>query len=339
MEDPGSGARSHRSLKIVAILAFAAGAAITAGLIVHAGLAAVAAALSALGILGLIIIALAHLPIVALLGAAWWAVARPVERIGLANFIWARAVRDGAAEALPFSQVGGYVIGARALSLSGVEAHSASVSTIVDLAVEFSAKIPYLLLGLVMLEQLTPSKAGGLAIIGIGVCLAISAMLLHPRASTALGGMIGRLMPRWDRLAQSRERILDLLAQMTLRREALLPSALLHFLCWVLGAGETWLIFHLMHAPISLGAALVIDSLVGGLRMVSFFVPASIGIQEGGYVLLCGLFGIPPGMALAFSFARRARDILIAAPVLVSWQGREARALLPGRAESPAKDP
>jgi putative membrane protein len=333
VEEPESGPRSHRRLKIVGFLAFAAGAAVTAFLLVRAGLSPVATALASLGVTGLVIVALAHLPIVALLGAAWWAIARPVERTGVINFIWARAVRDGAAEALPFSQVGGYVIGARALSLSGVDAHSASVSTFVDLAVEFSAKIPYLLLGLVMLEELTPSKAGGLAIIGIGVCLAISAVLLHPRASAAPGQLAGRLLSRWTRLAQSRERILDLLAQMTLRREALLPSALLHFVCWVLGAGETWLIFRLMHSPISLGAALVIDSLVGGLRMVSFFVPASIGVQEGGYVLLCGLFGIDPGVALAFSFARRARDILIAAPVLLSWQGREARALLPGRAK------
>ena len=334
MEEPESGTPSHRGLKIVGVLAFAAGAALTGFLLFRAGLSVVVSALASLGIVGLIIVALAHLPILGLLGAAWWAIARPVERTGLLTFIWARAVRDAAAEALPFSQVGGYVIGARALSLSGVEAHSASVSTFVDLAVEFSAKIPYLLLGLVMLERLTPTKAGGLAIIGIGVCLALSALLLHPRASSAPGHLIGGLLSRWKSLADSRQRILDLLAQMTLRRQALLPSALLHFLCWVLGAGETWLIFHFMHSPISLGAALVIDSLVGGMRMLSFFVPASIGVQEGGYVLLCGLFGLPPGVGLAFSCARRARDILIAVPVLLSWQGREARALLPDRVQN-----
>lgn len=339
MEEPERGARSHRRLKIVGILAFAAGVAITVYLLLHAGLSPVATALARLGVTGLVVIALAHLPIVALLGAAWWAIARPVERTAVINFIWARAVRDGAAEALPFSQVGGYVIGARALTLSGADAPSASVSTFVDLAVEFSAKIPYLLLGLVMLERLTPSKAGGLAIIGIGACLAISALLLHPRASAAPGRLAGALLSRWTRFAQSRRRILDLLAQMTLRRQALLPSALLHFLCWALGAAETWLIFHLMHTPISLGAALVIDSLVGGMRMVSFFVPASVGVQEGGYVLLCGLFGIHPGAALAFSFARRARDILIAAPVLLSWQAREARALIPTKVRSSAKEP
>ena len=36
-------------------------------------------------------------------------------------------------------------------------------------------------------------------------------------------------------------------------------------------------------------------------------------------------------LALAFSFARRARDILIAVPILLSWKYREAAALLADR--------
>ena len=119
------------------------------------------------------------------------------------------------------------------------------------------------------------------------------------------------------------------LGRMTAKGEGFSISILLHLVCWVLGAGETWLIFHVMHVAVSLGASLVVDSLVGVIRAAAFFVPVAIGVQEGGYVLLCGLFGISPATALAFSLARRARDILIAAPVLVSWQWREARALFP----------
>ena len=116
---------------------------------------------------------------------------------------------------------------------------------------------------------------------------------------------------------------------MTARGEGFSISILLHLACWILGAGETWLIFHVMHVAVSLRASLVIDSLVGAIRAASFFVPVAIGVQEGGYVLLCGLFGISPATALAFSLARRARDVLIAAPVLLSWQWREALKLFP----------
>src|SRR2546421_547394 len=73
--------------------------------------------------------------------------------------------------------------------------------------------------------------------------------------------------------------------------------------------------------------ALVMDRLVGAIRAVVFLVPGALGVQEGGYVLLCALFGLPPGAALALSLARRGRAVLIAAPVLLSWEWREGRTL------------
>ena len=331
MEERGSSTSPNRRVKIFAILAFSAGFALTAFLLYRVSLHPILIALVNLGVGGLIVIALAHVPIICLLGTAWWSIVEPRERSGVRvwTYIWARAVRDAAAEALPFSQVGGYVIGARALNLRGANASSASVSTFVDLTIEFVAKIPYLLLGLLILEWLKSTKGGTAAIIGIVVCVAATALLLHPRASTVPHRIFERFIPRWDRIAASRQRLLDVLRHMTDRRAALLPSALLHFFCWLLGAGETWLIFHLMHTPVAIGPALVIDSLIGAIRMAAFFVPGAVGAQEGGYVLLCGLFGLSPATALAFSFARRGRDILIAAPVLLSWQWREARKVLP----------
>ncbi|MBV8800061.1 MAG: flippase-like domain-containing protein [Alphaproteobacteria bacterium] len=321
-------------MKLIALLAFCAGTGLTVFLIVHAGLTPVASALASLGVTGLLVIALVHLPVVAMLGAAWWAVGRGQGRRALSRFIWARAIRDAAAEALPFSQVGGYVIGARALSLTGTDAASSAVSTLLDLVLELLPKLPYVLLGLILLEAAKPSSGTAVAIVAFLVVLIVAAAVLRPNAKRFGMGWIERFLARWPRLAESRERIAAAFAQMTARRSAIAASLTLHFVCWIAGAAETWLIFRLMGTSVSLPAALVIDSLLGALRMISFFVPAAIGVQEGGYVLLCGLFGFPPGAALAFSFARRARDILIAAPVLLSWQAIEGQALLPSRSKS-----
>ena len=52
-----------------------------------------------------------------LLGLAW-ACVMPGVRPGL--LVWGRMVRDAATTCLPFSPIGGYVIGARALTLHGV---------------------------------------------------------------------------------------------------------------------------------------------------------------------------------------------------------------------------
>jgi putative membrane protein len=313
-------------MKLLGLAAFLVGACLLFTLVVHAGLEPVLGVLGTMGPQGLVLIGLVHLPVVGLLGLAWWTIHRSGTRPAVLRFVWARAVRDASAEALPFSQLGGYAIGARALSLAGADVTAAGASTFLDLIVEFAAKIQYMLLGLALFADFRSHRLVAAALIVLCLCT----MVASPFLRTPLQKLTRiNFFPRWRGLRSMRRRAALALGRMTARGEGFPVSILLHLVCWVLGAGETWLIFHLMHVAVSLPAALVIDSLVGAIRAASFFVPVSIGVQEGGYVLLCGLFGISPATALAFSLARRARDFLIAAPVLLSWQWREAQALFP----------
>ncbi len=313
-------------MRLLGLAAFLVGACLLFVLVVHAGLAPVLSVLGTMELQGLLLISLAHLPIVVLLGLAWWTIYRSGERPGVLRFVWARAVRDASAEALPFSQLGGYAIGARALSLAGADATAAGASTFLDLILEFSAKIPYILLGLALLADFRSDKFAAAAAIAVCLCILLALPFLR-RPLQRLTSI--HFFPHWQALRSMRRRAALALGRMTARGEGFSISILLHLACWILGAGETWLIFHVMHVAVSLRASLVIDSLVGAIRAASFLVPVAIGVQEGGYVLLCGLFGISPATALAFSLARRARDVLIAAPVLLSWQWREALKLFP----------
>jgi putative membrane protein len=311
-------------VRLLALAAFAAGAALLAALIWRAGLSPLASALSTLGVAGLALICLAHLPVLGLLGAAWRAISRVSLGNALLRFAWARAVRDAAAEALPLSQLGGYVLGARALALAGVDAASAGVSTFYDLLFEFAAKVPYVLLGFALLEF---ARGSDVAALGFGAAAIFSlALFLAPRAGWASRKAMPALIAFARRIPRSRPAIGSLIRGRILRGEAR-SSILIHLGCWILGAGETWLIFRLMNLSVRVTDALVVDSLVGAIRAASFFVPAAIGVQEGGYVLICGLFAISPASALAVSLARRARDLVIAAPMLVSWQWKEARGM------------
>ena len=52
----------------------------------------------------------------------------------------------------------------------------------------------------------------------------------------------------------------------------------------------------------------------------AFIVPAAIGVQEGGFVLIGGLLGLAPETALALALMRRARDIIVFTPALLVWQ-------------------
>jgi uncharacterized membrane protein YbhN (UPF0104 family) len=61
------------------------------------------------------------------------------------------------------------------------------------------------------------------------------------------------------------------------------------------------------------------------LRSATVFVPAAIGVQEAGYASLVPLFGLSPETGVAVSLIRRARDIAVGIPALLTWQLVEAR--------------
>jgi uncharacterized membrane protein YbhN (UPF0104 family) len=63
--------------------------------------------------------------------------------------------------------------------------------------------------------------------------------------------------------------------------------------------------------------ALLLESLGQAIRGAAFFVPGSLGVQEGGYLLLAPLVGLSADAALALSLAKRTRELLLGVPGLV----------------------
>ncbi len=84
-----------------------------------------------------------------------------------------------------------------------------------------------------------------------------------------------------------------------------------------------------MGHPIGLGEALVIESLLHAIRGAAFAIPGALGAQEGGLVLLCAIFGIPPEQAIALSLVKRAADLVLGVPGLLGWQMLEWDHLMP----------
>jgi uncharacterized membrane protein YbhN (UPF0104 family) len=88
----------------------------------------------------------------------------------------------------------------------------------------------------------------------------------------------------------------------------------------MLGSIEVWLVLHLMGQPVGLSEALILESLGHAIRSAVFVVPGALGFQEGGYMVLGALFGLPPQVGLALSLAKRVRELLLGIPALVLWQ-------------------
>ncbi len=293
------------------------GAAVLAGTLAYAGAGAVVRTLEGLRLLGLLAIVLAHLPVEAMMGVAWRLASGSGEIAPRRRFIWARVVRDAAAETLPFSQIGGFVLGVRALKLSGPAALRGVLSMCVDLVIELIAKLPYVLAAVLVLLAFAP-HSGLTRPLDLGLlvtALAVTAVILGGRRlGDALAGLVRRVSGRWPVLASIHRLRIEGDANAVLddilgRRARLRAGFALHLLCWFIGAAELWLVFALLGKPLSAAEALVIDGAVAGLRTFVFMVPAAAGVQEASYVLACTVFGIPPALAVAASLARRARDL------------------------------
>ena len=317
------------------------GAAVLAATLIYAGAGAVVRTLEGLRLRGLLAIVLAHLPIVAFMGIAWCLATGTVPTASPRRFVWARLVRDAAAETLPFSQIGGFVLGVRALRLSGPAALRGVLSMSVDLVIELGAKLPYVLAGVLLLVASAPDSrlmrplALGLVVSAAAVAVP---MLARRRLAEVFRRAVRRISQRWPVLASLRQMhaqgdISGVLDDILTRRGRLGWAFGLHLLCWFLGAAELWLVFDLLGRPVTAAHALVIDSAVAGLRTFVFMVPAAAGVQEASYVLACAVFGIMPATAVAASLARRARDLTLGAATLGVAAGTD-RAITRARRET-----
>jgi putative membrane protein len=310
-------------MKRVAILTAVLGILIIAGAIWTADPLAVAAAIVHAGWLSLIVIGVRAVS-VSLAGLCWWVL---VPR-DVAPHPWIcvllRVVREGGNTLLPLTQVGGDVISVRLLTFWGVAGALASATVIVDVLLQAVGQFIFALTALGLLA-LTGSSDEFVHNAGIALLFAIPALggfyIVQRQWGEALVTSILRRLARgkeWsvhgtvDALFQNLHAIYD--------RPGPVTSVLLgHLIVWFLGALEVWVGLLAMGYDIELRTAIIIEGLAQAARGAAFMVPGAVGVQEGGLIILCGLFGIPAQSALALSLIKRAADIAVGGPGLVAW--------------------
>lgn len=316
-------------MKRIAVISLLVGALIAIFLVVHFDAAAVGHALAAVGWGGFGLICAYQLALITLMGAAWWVLVRGQPGAKPAVFAWGRLIRDSASEALPLSQVGGLVLGARAVSLMGIPAAVASASTIVDVTTEVVAQLLYLGIGLAFFESLRPGTPFVLpALVGavvMAILVSIFIFLQRRGAGGILTRLAARLPARWQPTLRQMEAAHVATRVIHARPGGLFLSGFLHLVAWAASGLQAWLALHLMGVPLGIAPVLVIESIVYGARSAAFLVPNALGVQEGAYIALGSLFGLGPDVALALSLLKRGRDIIIAIPALLMWQAVEAR--------------
>ena len=296
------------------------------GVLVSQGLPAVVATLALAG-WGLLLVALFHLlPLVLDALAIRVLFDGGAARDSMRDAMLARWAGESANSLMPAGQIGGPVLMARHLAQRGLALQDAAAAITVSTTLQTFAQIAFALLGVALLgvqaSHLSPLALRTSSLIASGLlALQVAGFYWMQRR-----GFFSKLMRAATRFAGKRDwsgwlsqaEAIDLAVQLTYARGGpVAASFLLSLIGWLVGTGEVYLILQLIHHPVGWIDALLLECLGQAIRGAAFAIPGALGVQEGGYLLLAPLAGLPPDAALALSLAKRARELLLGVPGLL----------------------
>ncbi len=325
-------------MRILTYLLLAAGVLLLAALLLHYGAGEVLAGAAAAGWGLAWVVAYRALPLAA--NAQGWRVlfttVPPPRFLPVLRMRW---IGEAVNSLLPVAQVGGDVVRARLAVGLGVRGVEAGAATVVDFTVGLITQLFFTVVGVVLLAQTRGERAdartwlGGLVVAAavIAALWAAQHLELFGRA-TRLGGLLLR-SAAWEKLAGEAAALDAQVKALYTRHRATATCATWRMAGWLLQTGETWLALYFLGAPASLAAALVLESLTAAVRSGAFAVPGAVGVQEGGFVLLGPLVGVPAETALALALVKRFRELVVGAAGLAAWTAVEGKGLSESRNE------
>jgi uncharacterized protein (TIRG00374 family) len=191
----------------------------------------------------------------------------------------------------------------------------------------------FLVIGLAVAGMALPSDSlviRGMWWLLVVQLVAVSGFVVVQAAGTLQGST------RWlQKIGWLSDRPLDALTQINdelahfYRREPrrLTLSILYHFLAWLIGVLEPWLILRWIGLPVSLAEATAIEAFSTGIRFAAFLVPGYLGALEAGHMAIFAALGLGAPAGLSFTLIRRVREL--------AWTGLGFLLLIPLRAQAP----
>lgn len=308
------------------------------GLIVYQGAEEVFAAIALAG-WGLFLVAMAHLAVVAANAMSARALLSRGVRPALSRIIGIWWMGTSVNALLPVVQVGGELVRARLFARSGVPGAQAGAAIVVGLTGSVFTLILFALTGGILLGAGLGIDHSGL-MLRLLFGLAVFGGLIFGFYLAQQRGLFLRLARAFERLAGGREwtgviggaEALDQAVVSLYRdRRAFAACCLWRLAGWLAGAGEVWLALYLLGHPVDFVTALILESLAEAITNAGFAIPGALGVQEGGFLIVGALLGVPGEVALGVSLMKRFRDLLLGLPGLVAWQVSEGAGLFGGR--------
>ena len=212
------------------------------------------------------------------------------------------------------------------IKLLGTPTEPTVTATFLDDGVYWFTSALLALLGIASLPLIAVRGAAYHAIPAVLV-LALMVFLITRRTPllSSLVRVIGKKAPSWLARAEKFES--------SIRRYRINQPALVRRMFWidvacqVLVASEVVVVLWALHLSIHFFTIVVIEGVTRGLKMLSGWIPARLGSDEGGAISAFALIGFSPMLGLSLAMTRRVRDLLWAfiGIVLLAWSSRRAQ--------------
>ena len=305
--------KSHFIAAVVALVLFGC-------VIAHVGHSAVRVQLKAVRVALPIVLALSVLRL--LLQSITWSASLEGEHVSV-NTTKLMGVRL-ASQSIGYLTVLGPVISEPLkIKLLGTSTEATVTATFLDDGVYWFTSALLAIVGIVSLPFVA---VRGAAYHSIPVVLALALMaLVITRRNPILSSVVralGKKTPSWLSRAEQFES--------SIRNYRLDQPALVRRMFWIdvacqaLIASEVAVVLWSLHLFIHFFTILAIDGVTRGLKMLSGWIPARLGSDEGGAISAFALAGLSPMLGLALALIRRVRD-LIWALIGIIWLGWNSR--------------
>ncbi len=243
----------------------------------------------------------------------------PIGSLWMFRFWKVRMVGEAFNQVTPLATVGGEPVKAHLLKEHyGVPYRDGVASLIVVKTTVMMALLVFLAcgFGLILhserLPRLYKQVAGyGLAAFTLGLALFFLAQRV--RMTSYAGPWLRRwgIGPYLNRLLHKISEVDDLLAHFySSHRKRFMAAITLALTAWLLGLPELYFTMVFLGHPIDFGETWMIESIAQLVRLGTFFIPGSLGAQEGAFYLVFGAMGMDPALGLAVSMVRRVREVV-----------------------------
>ncbi|WP_250523541.1 MULTISPECIES: lysylphosphatidylglycerol synthase domain-containing protein [unclassified Caballeronia] len=280
---------------------------------------------------GLVLAALVHVLPMVPNAWDWRLLIRDAERPSFATMLKLVWIRESINGLLPVARIGGEIVSFRLLRRGGVRPSTTVASLVVDMQLTLISQVVFALIALGYVLGQTSSDSARLAgrlawgLAALMPVLLLFSLLQHARPFERAARTVNRITSGKVYSLVGKSAHIDQSIKLIWRQTGLV---LRYLFIWqtlqCLGlALEIWVALRVLGTNASFLTAFVLEALIQLLSSVAFVIPGSIGVQEGGFVLIGGVLGIDASTCLALAGARRVRDLLFFVPGLIYWQAAE----------------